>query len=134
MFVTNLNIDIQISVCQSSVYCTGHISQNILLMISTYTMINDQSIENIIVIRTEYHFCGRLNANYVCLYLNGQIKKSMSFNLLVTSITPSVGLLAHRAPGERHHEKSWIWYRWKNCTFKKLKAKPGLYKVGEGFS
>ena len=77
-------------------------------------MINDQSIENIIVIRTEYHFCRRPNANYVCLYLNGQIKKSMSFNLLVTSITLSVGLLAHRAPGERHHEKSWIWNRWKN--------------------
>ena len=52
----------------------------------------------------------------VFLYLNGQIKKSMSFNLLVTSITPSVGLLAHRAPGERHHEKSWIWNRWKNGT------------------
>ena len=61
-----------------------------------------------------YHFCRRPNANYVCLYLNGQIKKSMSFNLLVTSITLSVGLLAHRAPGERHHEKSWIWNRWKN--------------------
>ena len=77
-------------------------------------MINDQSIENIIVIRTEYHFCRRPSANYVFLYLNGQIKKSMSYNLLVTSITLSVGLLAHRAPGERHHEKSWIWNRWKN--------------------